>query len=172
MLSSATQIAPSSETDLRQLRHHTKNALQRILCQIEQCRGLQDTPAGRHLVHDLERRVRLSSAVSDALFGLTSTPGPLRSRLQQLCDTLIELQAAMADYRAALCRDRSQLLPLRSTEARGNRSSWSTSVMKTSPRDVARPLVSAMMGIGRVRDRSRQWRRRPPTQITPRAGAV
>jgi hypothetical protein len=31
-------------------------------------------------------------------------------------DTLIELQAAMADYRAALCRDRSQILPLRSTE--------------------------------------------------------
>ena len=32
-------------------------------------------------------------------------------------DTLIELQAAMAGYRAALERDRSQLLPLRSTEA-------------------------------------------------------
>ncbi|MEX5718594.1 hypothetical protein [Geodermatophilus maliterrae] len=31
-------------------------------------------------------------------------------------DTLIELQAAMADYRAALVRDRSQILPLRSTE--------------------------------------------------------
>ncbi len=31
-------------------------------------------------------------------------------------DTLIELQAAMADYRAALDRDRTQLLPLRSTE--------------------------------------------------------
>ena len=31
-------------------------------------------------------------------------------------DTLIELQAAMADYRAALCRDKSQLLPLRGTE--------------------------------------------------------
>src|SRR5919107_732306 len=31
-------------------------------------------------------------------------------------DTLIELQAAMADYRAALCRDKTQLLPLRSTE--------------------------------------------------------
>jgi hypothetical protein len=32
-------------------------------------------------------------------------------------DTLIELQAAMADYRTALCRDRSQILPSRSTEA-------------------------------------------------------
>src|SRR4051812_2094973 len=31
-------------------------------------------------------------------------------------ETLIELQAAMADYRAALARDRSQILPLRGTE--------------------------------------------------------
>ena len=31
-------------------------------------------------------------------------------------NTLIELQAAMADYRAALDRDRSQILPLRGTE--------------------------------------------------------
>ena len=31
-------------------------------------------------------------------------------------ETLIELQAAMAEYRAALDRDRSQILPLRSTE--------------------------------------------------------
>jgi len=31
-------------------------------------------------------------------------------------ETLIELQAAMANYRAALDRDRSQILPLRSTE--------------------------------------------------------
>ena len=31
-------------------------------------------------------------------------------------ETLIELQGAMADYRAALCRDRSQILPARSTE--------------------------------------------------------
>jgi malic enzyme len=32
-------------------------------------------------------------------------------------DTVIELQAAMADYRAALVRDRSQLLPSRATDA-------------------------------------------------------
>jgi hypothetical protein len=32
-------------------------------------------------------------------------------------ETLVELQAAMADYRAALCRDRSQILPSRSTDA-------------------------------------------------------
>lgn len=31
-------------------------------------------------------------------------------------DTLIELQAAMADYRAALVKDRSQILPSRTTD--------------------------------------------------------
>jgi two-component sensor histidine kinase len=79
------------DADFRQLRHHTKNALQRILCQIERCRELQATADGKRLINDIERRVRLSSAVSDAMFGLTSKPGPLGARLQQLCDALIEL---------------------------------------------------------------------------------
>jgi len=79
------------DADFRQLRHHTKNALQRILCQIERCRELQATADGKRLINDIERRVRLSSAVSDAMFGLTSKPGPLEARLQQLCDALIEL---------------------------------------------------------------------------------
>lgn len=79
------------ETAFRQLRHQTKNALQRILCQIAQCRELQATPHGQRLVSDLERRVRLSSAVSDALFGITSTPGPLQQRLDHLCAAVMEL---------------------------------------------------------------------------------
>lgn len=75
----------------RQLRHQTKNALQRILCQIAQCRDLQATPHGQRLVGDLERRVRLSSAVSDALFGVTSDPGPLLQRLRGLSESTVEL---------------------------------------------------------------------------------
>lgn len=81
----------TAEADFRQLRHHTKNALQRILLQIARCRELQETAQGQRLVDDLERRVFLSSTVSDALFGLTSAPGPLATRLQRLCDALIEL---------------------------------------------------------------------------------
>ena len=81
----------TTEADFRQLRHHTKNALQRILIQITRCRELQETVHGQRLFDDLERRIFLSSTVSDALFGLTGTPGPLATRLQQLCDALIDL---------------------------------------------------------------------------------
>ena len=88
MLSTTT---PPAEADFRQLRHQTKNALQRILCQIARARELQATPAGQRLVSDLERRVHLSSTVSDALFGLTATPGPLQGRLERLSEALIEL---------------------------------------------------------------------------------
>lgn len=90
MLSSAETV-PHGDASFRQLRHQTKNALQTILSQIAQCRELQATPHGQRLVGDLERRVRLSSAVSDALFGVTSRPGPLPERLRGLSDATVEL---------------------------------------------------------------------------------
>ena len=76
---------------MRQLRHQTKNAMQRILCQITTCRDLQATPHGARLMSDLERRVRLSSVISDALFGVTSRPGPLDQRLTRLVEATVEL---------------------------------------------------------------------------------
>lgn len=69
---------------MRQLRHHTKNALQRLLCQVTSCRGLQHDTAGRALASDLERRIRLSADLSDALFGLTRAPLGLPGRLDGL----------------------------------------------------------------------------------------
>lgn len=93
MISPALATPPVSvdETAFRQLRHQTKNALQRILCQLARTEELQQTPRGQRLVHDLERRIRLSSAVSDALFGITSRPGPLADRLRALGDATAEL---------------------------------------------------------------------------------
>ena len=103
MMSSSLATSPTSPvspsfgeaTALRQLRHQTKNALQRILCQIEQAREMQEsgqgTPMGQRLVNELERRVRLSSAVSDALYGVVSEPGPLVGRLRALADATVEL---------------------------------------------------------------------------------
>ena len=79
------------ELALRQLRHHSKNALQRLLCQVEGCPGLQRDAAGRALAADLERRIQLSAQLSDALFGLTHAPGPLEPRLEALCEAVVGL---------------------------------------------------------------------------------
>lgn len=83
----------SEQIALRQLRHHTKNALQRLLYQISACPGLQRDPAGRALAHDLERRILTSASLSDALFGLTGIPSALEVRLLSLGRTVVDLMA-------------------------------------------------------------------------------
>ena len=40
-------LMATDDLALRQLRHQTKNALQRVMCQIAACRDLQATPHGR-----------------------------------------------------------------------------------------------------------------------------
>ncbi|WP_158747642.1 ATP-binding protein [Acidisphaera sp. L21] len=77
---------------MRQLRHQTKNALQRIIAQVAAC-DLRATPAGAILADEIERRVLLSARVSDALFGMTAFPGPLRDRLMALCTATVRLLA-------------------------------------------------------------------------------
>jgi len=82
---------PDDELDIRQLRHHTKNALQRIMAMIAQAPGLHDNPAAELVAQELERRICLSADLSDALFGLTRAPGPMSERLQGLSDAVIEM---------------------------------------------------------------------------------
>lgn len=82
-----------ADIDLRQLRHHTKNALQRIMGLVAQAPGLLDTPQGTHIARQLERRIQLSAAISDALFGLTRAPASMTDRLRSLCGNLVELLA-------------------------------------------------------------------------------
>ena len=77
---------------MRQLRHQTKNALQRIIAQIAGS-DLRATQAGATLADEIERRICLSARVSDALFGLTACPEPLRERLTALCDATVKLLA-------------------------------------------------------------------------------
>ncbi len=78
---------------MQQLRHHTKNALQRVVAQVAACPGLQRDPAGRALANELERRIHLSASLSDALFGFTQAPGPLDVRLRALGEAVISLMA-------------------------------------------------------------------------------
>ena len=88
-----TGDAAENDIDLRQLRHHTKNALQRIMGLVAQAPGLMETPEGVHIARQLERRIQLSAAISDALFGLTRAPSSLTDRLRSLCANLVELLA-------------------------------------------------------------------------------
>nr|WP_314071203.1 hypothetical protein [uncultured Roseococcus sp.] len=79
------------ELALRLLRHHTKNALQRILSEVVLIDDARLSRESSRLLRDLERRIMLSAAISDALFGLTGAPQPMEERLRTLCKGTIEL---------------------------------------------------------------------------------
>jgi two-component sensor histidine kinase len=79
------------DIDLRQLRHHTKNTLQRILGLIAEAPGLCDTPEGEKIARELEYRICLSATISNALFGLTDTPGSMAERLRQLSGAVVDM---------------------------------------------------------------------------------
>jgi two-component sensor histidine kinase len=86
---------PRSAGDLafRQLRHLTRNALQRIIGSIHHLPELTRTAEGRRLASEIERAICTSAAISDALFGLTRDPGPMAERLRSLCTCLLTLFA-------------------------------------------------------------------------------
>lgn len=77
---------------MRQLRHQTKNALQRIIAQLDRT-DLRSTPSGMILADEIERRIFLTARISDALFGMTACPGPMADRLASLCDGTVSLLA-------------------------------------------------------------------------------
>jgi two-component sensor histidine kinase len=84
-------VGVGDDLDLRQLRHHTKNTLQRIIGLLSEIPGLLDTPAGEQVARELEYRICLSAEISDALFGLTSAPGSMAERLRQLAGAMVEM---------------------------------------------------------------------------------
>jgi len=79
------------DIDLRQLRHHTKNTLQRIIALISEIPGLHDSPGGEKIARELEYRIALSATISNALFGLTEAPGSMADRLRQLGGAVVEM---------------------------------------------------------------------------------
>jgi two-component sensor histidine kinase len=79
------------DIDLRQLRHHTKNTLQRILGLIAEAPGLSDTPQGEKIAQELEYRICLAATISNALFGLTDVPGSMAERLRQLAGAVADM---------------------------------------------------------------------------------
>ncbi|MDO9714049.1 ATP-binding protein [Paracraurococcus lichenis] len=83
--------ASATDADFRQLRHQTKNALQRILLLIEEHPALQQDESAQTLAADLQRRITLVAAISDALFGFTQCPEHFVQRLRALCEGLVML---------------------------------------------------------------------------------
>jgi two-component sensor histidine kinase len=79
------------EIDLRQLRHHTKNTLQRIIALIAELPGLHDSPAGETIARELEYRIGLSATISNALFGLTEAPGSMADRLRHIGGAVVDM---------------------------------------------------------------------------------
>jgi two-component sensor histidine kinase len=89
----AERGAAAGGCDFRQLRHHTKNLLQRILLEIEQAQNTALTLCGRRLLADLQRRILLSAQISDALFGITLSPASMSKRLRVLSESTIRMLA-------------------------------------------------------------------------------
>jgi len=86
-------VDANEDLAFRQLRHHTRNALQRIIGSVRQVPGLTETAEGQHLASQLEEAICTSAAISDVLFGLTREPGPMAERLRSLCTCLLTLFA-------------------------------------------------------------------------------
>lgn len=82
---------PEEAINFRQLRHHTKNSLQRIIANIFDSSALCRSREGRQAADELVRRIELSAEISDALFGFTQTTKLLAERLQSLTDSLVAL---------------------------------------------------------------------------------
>jgi two-component sensor histidine kinase len=79
------------DIDLRQLRHHTKNAMQRIIALVSEMPGLCDSPGGEQIARELEHRIALSATISNALFGLTDAPASMVERLRQLGGAVVDM---------------------------------------------------------------------------------
>lgn len=87
----AVEGGAADRLSLRQLRHLTANALQQLLNEVAQQGELRSTRAGRRLCEDVERRILLSAALANALFGMTCEPGPFPVRLRGLGEAVIGL---------------------------------------------------------------------------------
>jgi hypothetical protein len=77
--------------EIRRLRQQTKNALQRVLIQVIDTPALCGSRERLRIADDIVHRIKLSVAISDALFGLTRRPEPLPERLKSLSESLIVL---------------------------------------------------------------------------------
>lgn len=86
------EVIDFAEVRFRQLRHHTKNALQSILNIVDRAPELRGARGGAGLSEHLQARILLAAKLSDTLFGLTAAPGTtFEARLTTLCEGVVQL---------------------------------------------------------------------------------
>jgi hypothetical protein len=88
---------PVQPLALRQLRHHARNTLKRVLIDTYDFAARTDTSCGRRLLEQLAR-IKLSIEISDALCGTTREPAPFPERFHALCHGLLSLFAEAAQH--------------------------------------------------------------------------
>jgi two-component sensor histidine kinase len=100
MIQLVSGASDPGQADFRQLRHHTKNALAKILAQVS---GLSRSARTEAVAADIERRIMLTAQIADALFGFTKAPEPFDQRLSALCQGVIELIGEGDQYLTLSC---------------------------------------------------------------------
>lgn len=89
----ATSHRSSVMVEFRQLRHQTKNALQRITMHVLEASELGVGRKPDDIAREVVRKIELTASISDALFGPRECPGPLPVRLKSLSQGIIALHA-------------------------------------------------------------------------------
>jgi len=84
----------NNDIAFRQLRHNTRNALQRIICLISEAPELAALPQGAALAQTLIGRICLSSALADSLYAVTQPHENIAKRLQASGRSLVRLFGA------------------------------------------------------------------------------
>jgi two-component sensor histidine kinase len=79
---------------LSELRHHTRNTLQRVIMEVHECSVACDNRQERRLLNSVTDRIMHSVAIADALFGITHGEVPFPDRLRAICRSTVALLAS------------------------------------------------------------------------------
>lgn len=84
------QLQPQ-ELAFRQLRHNTRNTLQRIICLLADAKELTILPGGAALAQDLIGRICSATELADSFYAVTQPHGGIAARLHALSRSLVRL---------------------------------------------------------------------------------
>ncbi len=97
-----------NDNAFRQLRHNTRNTLQRIICLIYEAPEFAALPGGAALAEELIGRIRASAELADSFHAVTQPHGGISARLQMLGRNVVRLCSAkrqLIDVRVSVSVD-------------------------------------------------------------------